>query len=83
MKCYLLNLKTIAPNVHTDKPRHLVEMQRPISTSSRNNNANIEQQPKRISSTPIIPKVEHVLSCNEDSNGEKIFNLFSTILYLR
>jgi hypothetical protein len=35
-------LKKTAPNVHTNKPRHLLEMQRPTS-ASRNNNDNIEQ----------------------------------------
>jgi hypothetical protein len=50
----LAQLKLIVPNIHTDKPRHLIEMQRPISASR--NNDNTDQRPKRISSAPIIPK---------------------------
>jgi hypothetical protein len=50
----LAQLKKIAPNVHTDKPLHLFEMQRPISASR--NNDNTGQRPERILSAPIIPK---------------------------
>jgi hypothetical protein len=53
-KCYFAQLKQIVPNVHTDKLRHLLQMQRPISASR--NNGNINRKPKRISSAPIIPK---------------------------
>lgn len=48
----LAQLEKIIPNVHTEKPRHLLEMQRSIS-ATRNNQ---EQKPKRISSAPIIPQ---------------------------
>ncbi|CAF1200470.1 unnamed protein product [Rotaria sp. Silwood1] len=50
----LAQLKQIIPNVQTDKPRHLLEMQRPISASRHSHN--IDQRPKRISSAPIFPK---------------------------
>ncbi|CAF0844664.1 unnamed protein product [Rotaria sordida] len=50
----LAQLKKIIPNVETDKPRHLLEMQRPISASRHSNNN--DQRSKRISSAPIIPK---------------------------
>ncbi|CAF2897940.1 unnamed protein product [Rotaria sp. Silwood2] len=50
----LAQLEQIIPNVPTNKPRHLLEMQRPISASRHNDT--IDQRPKRISSAPIIPK---------------------------
>ncbi|CAF1143141.1 unnamed protein product [Adineta steineri] len=51
----LTYLKQIIPQVHTDKSRYLLEMQRPVSAlPNTHNNNNIDQRPKRISSAPSI-----------------------------
>ncbi|CAF3918965.1 unnamed protein product [Adineta steineri] len=51
----LTYLKQIIPQVHTDKSRYLLEMQRPVSAlPNTHNNNNIDQRPKRISSVPSI-----------------------------
>jgi hypothetical protein len=52
----LAQLRKIASNIHTDKPRHLLEMQRPTSASQNNTETNLDQRPTRRSSAPIIPK---------------------------
>ena len=50
----LLQLKQLIPNVSTDKPRHLLDMQRPQS-ALRDQNLT-EQRPKRVLSAPSTPK---------------------------
>lgn len=50
----LSQLKKIIPYVHTDKPRHLLDMQRPISAARFNSTT--DKRNERISSAPIVPK---------------------------
>jgi hypothetical protein len=49
-------LKQYVPQVQTENsPRHLLDMQRPISAAKDHNN-NLKQRPKRTSSAPTIPQ---------------------------
>ncbi|CAF0846606.1 unnamed protein product [Adineta ricciae] len=51
----LTHLRKIVPTIQVDKPRHLLEMQRPVS-ASRECVDHIHQRSKRISSASLVPE---------------------------